>query len=565
MKICFTQSITEIEHIKKILGFIPVVVPLSLESLIYCEVKKIRYLDPANYINKDFYEEASLKCSDSLKKINFEKIDFDFIKNEITTLIRFKFNQIAFLIELIDNLKKKDKISEIFITNKYSSIEYDVMTVYPGHTFTNIENIFLELFKDNKINVLNITEDQNENDTSIPSSYKLIGTRNTKKKKILLNNSSYNFKRLIIYMLQNSLQVCFFGTGIPFYKKFLFKILGIEVIELKKIKEIKFEKEYDLKLNFDFKNINISNLIKQQLEKSTNYLFDLEKKYEAIEDYFNISQIQLVITNSNRDIGGILIENADKKKIKSLMISHGTISKGFNRIDEIYKKVIAEGVFSGKASYYAVQSKITQHSLDTHKLKGKPLLTGNLLFAEKNKFLKPKKTKCLYAVTNKPFSAMQFFGLEMYFEFFNNLKDLENFSKNNNYYFLVHLHAGAQNCLSLLRHRFKNLNFTFGKIDKSLKDTTVTLSYSSTVIEDSLHSKVPVILFDVKKRYKHCESEIDPKKSNKSIYYINNFKNLKECIETIQKSNQINFDDHIHLEESKINIKKLFNDLIILK
>lgn len=183
MKICFTQSISEIEHIKRILGFIPVVVPLSLDTLIYCDVNKIQYLNPENYINKDFYKEASLKCSDSLKKINFEKINFDFIKNEITTLIRFKFNQIAFLIEIMDNLKKEDKISEIFITNKYSSVKYDVMTIYPGHTFTNIENIFLDLFKDNKINVLNIKENQNETDTTFPSSYKLIGIRRTKKKK----------------------------------------------------------------------------------------------------------------------------------------------------------------------------------------------------------------------------------------------------------------------------------------------------------------------------------------------------------------------------------------------
>ena len=562
MKICFTQSISEIEHIKKILGFIPVVVPLSLDTLIYCDVNKIQYLNPENYINKDFYKEASLKCSDSLKKINFEKINFDFIKNEITTLIRFKFNQIAFLIEIMDNLKKEDKISEIFITNKYSSVKYDVMTIYPGHTFTNIENIFLDLFKDNKINVLNIKENQNETDTTFPSSYKLIGIRRTKKKRILLNNSSYNFKRLIIYMLQNRLQVSFLGTVIPSYKKFLFKIFGIEVIELKKIKEIKFEKKYDLKLNFYFKNIDISDLLKQQLEKSTNYLFDLEKKSEALENYFNISQVKLVITNSNRDIGGILIENADKKKIKSLMISHGTISKSFNSIDEIYKKVIAEGVFSGKASFYAVQSKITQNSLETHKLTGKPLLTGNLIFAEKNKYSKPKKTKCLYAVTNKPFSAMQLFGLEMYYEFFNNLKDLENFSKNNSYHFQVHLHPGAQNCLPLLSSRFKNLNFTFGKIEKSLKNTSVTLSYSSTVIEDSLHYKVPVILFDLKKRYKHCDSEINPNKLNKSIYYINNLKNLKECIKTIENSNQINFDDHIYFEESKKNIKKLFADLV---
>ena len=33
------------------------------------------------------------------------------------------------------------------------------------------------------------------------------------------------------------------------------------------------------------------------------------------------------------------------------------------------------------------------------------------------------------------------------------------------------------------------------------------MSFSSTVIEDSLNSLRPVILFDRWKRYKHCEAE----------------------------------------------------------
>ena len=51
-------------------------------------------------------------------------------------------------------------------------------------------------------------------------------------------------------------------------------------------------------------------------------------------------------------------------------------------LDKRVKKIIAEGVFSGKADYHAVQSRITLDSLDTHKLTGKPLTTGNLVFAE---------------------------------------------------------------------------------------------------------------------------------------------------------------------------------------
>ena len=157
---------------------------------------------------------------------------------------------------------------------------------------------------------------------------------------------------------------------------------------------------------------------------------------------------------------------------------------------------------------------------------------------------------------------MQLFGLEMYHEFFNKLKDLENFAHKNNYKFYIHLHPGAKNSLHLLKKKFNMLNFTIGKIENSLKNATVTLSFSSTTIEDSLNSEIPVILFDTKRRYKHCKSELDPFKKNQSVYYINNFENLKNCIETIKNSSQINFDNYIFLDKSKKNIKKLFQNLI---
>ena len=45
----------------------------------------------------------------------------------------------------------------------------------------------------------------------------------------------------------------------------------------------------------------------------------------------------------------------------------------------------------------------------------------------------------------------------------------------------------------------------------------MTISFSSTAIEDSLNSYVPVILFDPWKRYKHFKAEANPNKVNKSL------------------------------------------------
>ena len=78
-----------------------------------------------------------------------------------------------------------------------------------------------------------------------------------------------------------------------------------------------------------------------------------------------------------------------------------------------------------------------------------------------------------------------------------------------------------------------NLEFTQKKISEVLKNVFVTISFSSTVIEDSLYSNIPVILFDRWKRYKHCNSE-----------------------------ENINFNEHIFSGNSKKNINSLISKLL---
>ena len=47
----------------------------------------------------------------------------------------------------------------------------------------------------------------------------------------------------------------------------------------------------------------------------------------------------------------------------------------------------------------------------------------------------------------------------------------------------------------------------------------VTISFSSTIIEDSLYSGVPVILFDRWNRYQHCNAEKNPSKKCSSVLF----------------------------------------------
>ena len=250
-----------------------------------------------------------------------------------------------------------------------------------------------------------------------------------------------------------------------------------------------------------------------------------------------------------------------KKNIKSFCIPHGTLAEHFNKYDKIYKNTIAEAVSSAQSKYFAVQSKITEKFLKKNKknYKFKKIKTGNLIFSENsNKKMKNRNT-ILFAVTVKAFQSIQYVGVEMYYEFIENLNFLNSFSKESDYKILVKLHPGAQKNIADLKKMYPHLVFTCKKIDNVLEEVFLTISFSSTVIEDSLYSNRPVILFDQWKRYQHCKSEKNLNKKNAAIYYVSDKKDLIKCIKTIQNSQKTNFKDYIYSGVTKNNILNLKN------
>ena len=149
--------------------------------------------------------------------------------------------------------------------------------------------------------------------------------------------------------------------------------------------------------------------------------------------------------------------------------------------------------------------------------------------------------KILYAVTIKNLSSIQFYGVETFYEHYSNLKFLDDLSKINNLKILVKPHPTVHYLIELLKKEFKHLEFTKKNISKILNHVYVTLSFSSTVIEDSINSKVPVILLDRWKRYMHCDSEKNVSKPNRPIYYASNKIDLLKALNCVRRSNKINF------------------------
>ena len=161
------------------------------------------------------------------------------------------------------------------------------------------------------------------------------------------------------------------------------------------------------------------------------------------------------------------------------MISHGTLTENENKYSNIYNNIIAEEVTS-KYATNCVQSKIALNYFRKNYKKEEYKITGNLIFSN----TKPKSKKYfIYAVTTRDFMNMQFYGIELFNEFYDNLSDLNNIAKELKIVICVKPHPQIQNQIKNLKKEFSHLYFSNKSIDALLEKCIATISFSSTVIE----------------------------------------------------------------------------------
>ena len=147
---------------------------------------------------------------------------------------------------------------------------------------------------------------------------------------------------------------------------------------------------------------------------------------------------------------------------------------------------------------------------------------------------------------------MHFYGIETFYEFFDNLKFLNNYSKIKNIKIIVKLHPGVIYLNKELSNNFKNLHFSTKKINKLLKNSKALISFSSTVIEDALNHKIPVILLDRWKRYNHL-SGINFLKLKKIKINVNNEKDLDKIMNNFDTFKNTFLFKKIILNEKPLN------------
>ena len=552
--ICLAQTVEELKFLlskKKIQDIF--VVPLDLKVQLYCKQNSINYINPINYLDNSFHKRGLIESDKLISKIKYKNFKYQSEILKVEAFIRFHFNSIFFLKSLLVNVFKKNKIEQIIVSgwNKYEK-EYSEYNYFISNIVKNFfpekKIIFLSHFNKNKFFNKIIDYDLD--------SLKLKKNNDS----ILLTNLGYNFIKIVKFLKNSNYILLTPDKKINFFIKFILKYyFRVHFFKFRQnLQSNKLKKQLpEIKLNY--KDKLLSKILLNRFEEEKYNLINLRNKFLAINNLYKKINLKLVFSNNVRGEDGFYLEIAKKFKVPSVCIPHGTLSKYYNKYDKIYKQIIADAVIFTKATYIASQSLIAKKFFDQKPFYKKKILnSGNLIFTEtKNKNI---NKNLLFAVTLKNFWNLQFLGVEMYYEFLDNLEFLNNFSNKHKYNIFVKPHPAAESAIPDLQENYPNLYFTNKKLSSLLKNIKITLSFSSTVIEDSLNSSIPVILLDRRNRYVHCDAEKNFLKKNCPIYYVTNENSLSECIKTINNSNKIRFDKSF-ITSSKKNFKKIFRML----
>ena len=149
------------------------------------------------------------------------------------------------------------------------------------------------------------------------------------------------------------------------------------------------------------------------------------------------------------------------------------------------KKIISESVLLENLNILQFSLNYVKNHLNTNINIKKTIKTNNPIFSNIKSDIHDKEF-LLYAVTLKNFHGIHFLGVEMFYEFFENLNLLNNIAKNGKK-IIVNIHVSHRKISRKSSYSFfPNLLSSSEKIDNVLAKSFVLISFSSTAIEDAI-------------------------------------------------------------------------------
>ena len=273
-----------------------------------------------------------------------------------------------------------------------------------------------------------------------------------------------------------------------------------------------------------------------------NQLKTLQKL--AIKEYYlkkiaSHHRIKVVLSQMCIDETFILGELARKHGIPSYLISHGSHVPTQNKYAAIEWEQHSHQLLSDVYSHLMIQSPWAMKHLSMFPKRSNKVLCGPLLFSVLNQRglcseQNQSKVVILHAGTPKPFGSLRLWVYETIDEYIAGLRHLiEVCSDIPNVTLVIRFRPQAhfsvddlKTCLPTSSHYQIE---TGGSLAESLSKCHLLVSYSSTVIEEALMSKIPVLLYSHDDRYCHIP-EVETEHNMRDLYYAGSKCELKSHI-----------------------------------
>jgi len=534
------QTVDELLFVKKSQPN-AVILPLELSTLLYCNKNKFSFIDPSIYSDNNLHLEIIEHTNCVLANISISSgvIAFD---SYFMGVCRFYLHLVFFIKILVDRIVETDPKTSFLVSGYDKGSNH-----FFSENFYYVSKILNTIFSDRTSSL------QGESKPTVFDTENFVlDTKRFPKVDVLIPGLGYNFDRLSRAAAALNLKVGILSVEQrSLISRAYHKLKGVRIIDTASLFS-SANKSKVFHWYFTPSDL-VDDLLNDHLRDNLHILNSEFNKCLYFRNTIALISPKISASMATRGYLGAFLDDNSVSSTNSICIPHGSVTAPRIDNDYSYRTTIAEAVFFGKTKFLALQSKIALQAYQAHKPTGEPIISGNLIFNEREKLSSSRRQILLYAVTLKNLHNMQFYGVETYYEFFDNLKKLVLVASQVDVPIVVKLHPAIACLKDTLSDAFPSLEFVSDGLKALLDSTLLTISFSSTVIEDSLCSGIPVVLFDSHCRYQHCSDE-------GGVFYVTNPDELVGVIQLILSSPSFDFSDHTIEGKSADNLKKILLD-----
>ena len=351
--------------------------------------------------------------------------------------------------------------------------------------------------------------------------------------------------------------------------------------------------EGDLAGHFEHRGLGLASHVAIKLRGGIgHHLGEVAYMERPIQAVFSALRPSLVMSPYAADVHTLVGSVCKRRGVPGVMVTHGTHIPPKNELERIEQWRLSQGLMLAPTYEYTLaQSPWASRHAEHFELGGSALNTGPVLFSRTDPArgealrsqlnIEPDTRLIVYAVTQKKRSSVRFHVFESEDEYVEAMSDLVRVVNGlDGYHLLIKLHPASEltdeDVRALLPPTDRmsvHRKTAFGDV---LSAADVLVSYSSTTIEEALLSRIPVVLFDRWRRYRHvdaldCDGVQRDRWQPAAAYYVTGSDLLADVIEHAAHNAKMTSDDealyarHLFADGNDEPFHKASSELINLR